>query len=171
MRGHVLLVLLAVLVFSSAKPITPELRCSACRTIVKLINEGLANLPQRNVNVGWRIDSQGKRVTKQVPLSKSHEGVSQVLDELCEDLGSYGIYTDPTGVKHFKSLSGGSISGSFSIDGESSAFFGRECRRVAGGFESEISDIIFAEEDLYETLCLDVLEVCDTNMAIFEQEL
>ncbi|KAL0211901.1 hypothetical protein RCL1_005527 [Eukaryota sp. TZLM3-RCL] len=152
----------------AAKPLTPELRCSACRTVSKMIRDRLALLPDRAVNIGWRIDSKGNRVTKKVPYNKSNEGVSEVLDELCDNLGSYGIFTNSKGIKSFKSLSGGSISGSFSIDGDSSAGFARECRRISEGFEAEISDMVFNDKYLDEALCVDLLRVCEAQNVVDE---
>ncbi|KAL0236446.1 hypothetical protein GEMRC1_003028 [Eukaryota sp. GEM-RC1] len=157
----VFFLLCIVLSVQATKPLTPELKCAACRTVVKMINDGLDELPKRNVHVGWRINAKGERVSKKIPLKKSAEGVAEVLDSLCDGLGSMGIFTNSKGVKSFKSLSGGSISGSFTIDGDSSSGFQRVCSRVADGFEEEISDMVFNQLSLDEGLCVDLLDYCE----------
>eukprot|EP00792_Barthelona_sp_PAP020_P005249 TRINITY_DN2567_c0_g1_i1.p1 TRINITY_DN2567_c0_g1~~TRINITY_DN2567_c0_g1_i1.p1 ORF type:complete len:205 (+),score=57.73 TRINITY_DN2567_c0_g1_i1:73-687(+) len=147
--------------------VDPEIKCAACRKITEnMITELKSVDPTKYITIGWRIDSNGNRIQKKVPLARSHEKVGEVMDELCDDLNSYGVSTDEvTGKKVFQKIGGGgTISGGFSLSQENVQILKSTCEKIAGTYEDEISELIYKGvdfDDLDDIVCIHLTHLCD----------
>ncbi|CAH2282036.1 canopy homolog 1 [Pelobates cultripes] len=75
----------------------PVLYCGACRALVdELLYEIRKVNPKKTVEVGsFRISPDGTQEKNKVPLAKSEQYLTELIESICEKMDDYGLYTDP----------------------------------------------------------------------------
>ncbi|KAM8966391.1 protein canopy homolog 1 [Pelodytes ibericus] len=149
----------------------PVLYCGACRGLVEeLLYEIKKVNPKKTIEVGsFRISPDGTQEKSKVPLVKSEQFLTEILEGICDRMDDYGLYEDPTTQeKSYKRFAPRDNEGFGSLDFNNFQFNPDEtstlkfaCERVAEEHEDEIFSLITQEADnLADKLCIEETGLC-----------
>ncbi|XP_037537986.1 protein canopy-1 [Nematolebias whitei] len=90
-------ILLSAFINSSQSKRDMVLYCSACKAIVEELNHSISQVdPKKTINVGsFRLNPDGTMKDKKVPFARSETHLSELLDQVCNSMSDYALYTDP----------------------------------------------------------------------------
>ncbi|CAH2282035.1 canopy homolog 1 [Pelobates cultripes] len=153
----------------------PVLYCGACRALVdELLYEIRKVNPKKTVEVGsFRISPDGTQEKNKVPLAKSEQYLTELIESICEKMDDYGLYTDPgTQEKSYKRFAPRENEPFISEDFNNFKFNPEEpgtlkyaCERVAEEHEDEIFSLITQDVDnLADKLCTVETDLCKETL-------
>ncbi|KAJ8273010.1 hypothetical protein GJAV_G00096320 [Gymnothorax javanicus] len=99
MARYATLIFLATLIFFKAIEGKKDdmLYCSACRAIVEELNYSISQVdPKKTIHVGsFRLNPDGTLTDRKVPLARSETHITELLEDVCNNMSDYALHTDP----------------------------------------------------------------------------
>lgn len=178
MASWIGLILVALVVCSrKAEAARDEvLYCSACMAIADELNFSISQIdPKKTVQVGgFRLNPDGTLQEKTVPLAKSETHLSELLDEVCNNMSDYALYEDPdTKEQSYKRFAPRSNDGGNFPDFKNFKFAGPEgtdslkfaCETIVEELEDDILSLFIREEEsVAQKLCSEVSDHCKNSV-------
>jgi hypothetical protein len=155
---------------SGASCAPADVKCAACEAMVEIANTEIEESEDsgKTVKAGWRLDSHGKRVYKEVPFAKSEEGIVKIFNAACHKLQNLTESSNGDGTK---TLFVGPNE-AFRIGGAKLDMYMRTCYDFIETFEEDIASTLTEwpkndwpplMRDLQPKICTDIGEVCPNN--------
>ena len=153
---------------SGASCAPPEVKCAACEAMVELANTEIEKYDEdgKTVKAGWRLDSKGNRVHKEIPFAKSEEGIVQIFNAACHKIQNLTESSNGDGTK---TLFVGPNE-AFRIGGAKLDMYMRTCYDFIETFEEDIANTLQEWDDwppllreLQPRICTEVGEYCPSS--------
>ncbi|XP_038058337.1 protein canopy homolog 2-like isoform X1 [Patiria miniata] len=145
-----------------------QLYCGACQALVDEIQYAIGEVdPLETLEMGFRIDPQGRQKVKKIPYAGSEVHLMELLDDVCSKMKDYAESTDPeTKLKKYVRFNARKEGDpveltNVSINRDISKSLEVACRNIVEEYEEEIVQTFTAKEPNLKTqICNDVAEVC-----------
>jgi hypothetical protein len=135
--------------------------------MVEIANQDIEDADESGkiVKAGWRLDSAGKRIYKEVPFAKSEEGIVKIFNAACHKLQNLTESSNGDGTK---TLFVGPNE-AFRIGGAKLDMYMRTCYDFIETFEEDIATSLIEWNkndwppllrDIHPKICTEVGEVC-----------
>ncbi|XP_022090901.1 protein canopy homolog 2-like [Acanthaster planci] len=145
-----------------------HLYCGACRALVDEIQYAISEVdPLETIEMGFRIDPQGRQKVKKIPYAGSEVHLMELLDDVCSKMRDYAESKDPeTNVKKYVRFNARKEGDpvelkNVSINQDISKSLEVACRNIVEEYEEEIVRAFTAKEPNTKTrICNEIAEVC-----------
>ncbi|XP_015210111.1 protein canopy-1 [Lepisosteus oculatus] len=172
-RRSILLALISVVSETIEGKKDEVLYCSACRAVVDELNYSIKKVdPKRTIHVGsFRLNPDGSLKDKKVPLARSETHLTELLEDVCNNMSDYALYVDPdTKEKRYKRFAprdddksgfGDFQNFQFGEGPEASNSLKFACESVVEEYEDDIISLFAQEADhVADKLCSEVSGLC-----------
>ncbi|KAK9407117.1 SOSS complex subunit B1 [Crotalus adamanteus] len=172
-------VCLLLLLSSVCAQKSQDLRCGACRALVDELEWEISRVDlKKTIQIGsFRINPDGSQSIVEVPYARSEAHLTELLENICENMNNYGEKVDPsTRRKNYVrvvSFDGTKMDLSETkYDGDVTSSLKFACEKIAEEYEDELIEFFSHEaENVKDRLCSKRTDLCDHALHLPHDEL
>uniref|UniRef100_A0A1W7RIP3 Protein canopy 2-like protein n=1 Tax=Agkistrodon contortrix contortrix TaxID=8713 RepID=A0A1W7RIP3_AGKCO len=172
-------VCLLLLLSSVCAQKSQDLRCGACRALVDELEWEISQVDlKKTIQIGsFRINPDGSQSIVEVPYARSEAHLTELLENICENMNNYGEKVDPsTRRKNYArvvSFDGTKMDLSETkYDGDVTSSLKFACEKIAEEYEDELIEFFSHEaENVKDRLCSKRTDLCDHALHLPHDEL